>query len=404
MVTQIAVSTERMSTVPTVAHLVISLAHGGLERLVVDWANRRNAQHPGSTRICCLDEPGDLAAQVEAGALNCLHAQRGRLPWDAAAVRTLRYALLGTHSVSSQPFAIVHSHNLAAQQYAFLGRICTKVAHVHTQHGANIHNQGLVDRLRGRALARFTHRLVAVSQSTAEAMQSAYGISRRRIAVIPNGIAPLSAGAGDGVSREEVRRPLGIPADAFVVGSIGRLDAVKGYDRLLSALASAAEGDATGADSLRRARLLLVGDGPARTALEAQARSLGFSGRVVFAGFRPDARRLAEAMDLFVLPSRSEGLSVALLEAMAAGVPVMATDAGDNRAILENGAAGIMLPPEESEWPRLLREQATEPGRRAAATRTERARRRVEESYSMDSTLAAYEATYRAVTVGPETR
>ena len=79
-----------MRTVPQVAHLVVSLAHGGLERLVVDWANARNRRWPGSTWVVCLDAPGDLAPQVEGGCVVCLQADRSRWPWDWRAVAALK--------------------------------------------------------------------------------------------------------------------------------------------------------------------------------------------------------------------------------------------------------------------------------------------------------------------------
>jgi hypothetical protein len=128
-----------MQSVPRVAHLVISLAHGGLEKLVVDWTNGRNRRQPGSTEVFCLDAEGDLAPRVEGHAVFCLHAHRGRFPFDLAAVKRLRECVAGGASAGAK-IQIVHSHNLAAQQYAALGLVGLDAGHVHTQHGAAIHN------------------------------------------------------------------------------------------------------------------------------------------------------------------------------------------------------------------------------------------------------------------------
>jgi glycosyltransferase involved in cell wall biosynthesis len=142
--------------------------------------------------------------------------------------------------------------------------------------------------------------------------------------------------------------------------------------------------------------LLLIGDGPERADLERLASQLGVADRVLFAGFRKDARDLYGLMDLFILPSRSEGLSVALLEAMSSGVPVLVTDAGDNRRIVGDGACGTVLPEDDDAWPDmiagLLPVEKVVPD--TAQQKARSARERVASRYSMDSTLSAYEKLY----------
>jgi glycosyltransferase involved in cell wall biosynthesis len=119
---------------------------------------------------------------------------------------------------------------------------------------------------------------------------------------------------------------------------------------------------------------------------------LGITDRVKFAGFRPDARRLLGAMDLFVLSSRSEGLSVGLLEAMAEGVPVAVTDVGANLEVIENGKAGIVLPADEAEWPAILAHAV----RHAEPVKVSCAAERVRGRYAIDQTVDAYETLYGA--------
>ena len=325
-----------MESVPHVVHLVISLDHGGLERLVVEWTNGRNRRYPGSTRILCLDAPGDLADQVEGGAVGCLHAQRSRFPWDLGAVARLRdevrsrTSVVGLPAGNVMPVTILHSHTLAAQQYAVLATRGTGVKHLHTQHGAHVHLQSRLNRWRSRVLCRWTDRIVAVADTAAEAMVRNQKIPRERITVVPNGVAPHPAFPAPALAA--LRRACGLPEAGFVIGSVGRLDRIKGYDRLLRAFAPlSAQGDSC--------VLLLVGDGAEREALDRQAHDLGVRGRIVFAGFQRESRQFLDLMDLFVLPSRSEGMSMALLEAMAAGVPVLVTDVGSNRELIANGRA-----------------------------------------------------------------
>jgi glycosyltransferase involved in cell wall biosynthesis len=354
-----------------VVHVVISLEPGGLERLVVRWTRRRNETQPGSTAVCCLDKAGALAADLPSGTVTSLAAARNRFPWDRVAVRRLRAFAV------ERGAAILHSHNLAAQQYAVLAAWRTGMRVVHTEHGSRPHASGLVAAIRERLLNRCTDRLVAVSSSVARVMP-------RDTAVIPNGVSRHEPASAEELVR--LRVELGLPPGWPVIGCVGRLTTVKGVDRLLWALGAMVRECAT------PCVLLVVGDGPEREMLEGQARRLGVSEKVVFAGFRPDARRLYDLMDCVVLPSRSEGLPVVLLEGMSAGVPVLATDVGANKEVLLNGEAGTMLPADCMQWPAILR-SAIEHGERQRAA-VEKARESVTRQYSEDATVEAYEREY----------
>lgn len=355
-------------------HVVVSLASGGLERLVVRWVRERNCRRPKSSSVCCLDEAGALAAELPAEVVTVLGARRSRFPWDRNAVRRLRMCAV------ERGASILHSHNLAAQQYAVLAAGGTRLRVVHTEHGSRPPPSGVVDRLREWYLARRTDRTVVVSSSVVAAGGS-------RATVIPNGVSPhVRAGAED---RAALRRELGLADGCAVIGYVGRLAGIKGVDRLLWAFGRmAADGDSN-------AVLLIVGDGPERDKLIEQAARAGVEERVVFAGFRSDARRLYDLMDCFVLPSRSEGLPVALLEAMSAGVPALATDVGSCRDVLMGGEAGVILPADCGQWPSLLRRTLERAGEsRGMATK---AIGHVLRHYSEDVTAETYERVYAEV-------
>ena len=476
--------------VPIVIHVVVSLDHGGLERLVVDWTNERNRRHhavsltsSGWTSICCLDKPGDLAGEVNGDVVVCVNAKRGRKPFDIAAVLRLRLLIRGRKTEDGGPGAetrdlessqeglrstvyglwsapiVVHSHNLAAWQYAALACMGMGVRHIHTEHGTNPHSQGLVNQWRTRWLVKRTDQLVAVSENTASALVEEHGALREAIQVVRNGVAMKghedaqeaqkgdvtskgveprihtnshewgdaangdvgvirSAGAqansahavfdGEGNRKEttdhglqtDLRASLGIPDDAVVIGSVGRLAQVKGYDRLIgvfSELVNTVSDMEVGSLSsvvCRRLRLLLIGDGPERANLEVQVKELGVSDRVIFSGYRSDAKSCLAAMDLFVLPSRSEGLSVSLLEAMAAEVPVAVTDVGESRRVIENGECGVLLPDDEAEWSNTLHSVMCDLRCAMCVERTMLARQRMKQHYSMYATLDEYEKLY----------
>lgn len=384
-----------MSDLPRIWHVVISLEFGGLERLVVDWTNARNRRQPGSTAICCLDAPGALAPLVEGGAVVALQASRGRFPCDLAALRTLRRLALRTAGGCGRAADLLHSHNLAPQQYAALARLGTRLRHIHTEHGTNPHAGSLVHRLRNRLLFAATDRYVAVSNHTADSLTAVQRLPRHGLVVIPNGVSAAPPGGVPASVRGAVRAELDIAPDAAVLGAVGRLAWIKGHDRLLQAFAALVRQRAVA--GARVPVLVLVGDGPARAALESQAGALAIRERVVFTGYRVDGRRLLAALDLFVLPSRSEGLSVALLEAMADGVPVAATDAGENRVVM--GDTGSPLPVDEEAWTAILGDALDASVAQAPAFRRRlaEARRRVAEAFSLEGSLAAYERLYAEV-------
>ncbi len=185
-------------------------------------------------------------------------------------------------------------------------------------------------------LLRRLNRVVAISSET-QAELLAHNFAADRIARIPNGVDPIRfAPAPD---PEAARQQVNFAPDTVLF--LGRLDPQKGLDVALHAWAHvAARRPAAG--------LLLAGDGPARPALEARAQELGVAGRVRFLGARPDPERLLQASRIFVLPSRSEGMSNALLEAMATGLPCVASRIGGNTDLVEHGITGLLTPPEDA--------------------------------------------------------
>ena len=163
-----------------------------------------------------------------------------------------------------------------------------------------------------------------------------------RVRLIPNGIRldrflPVQFQSVNG--NPGLRARLGIPAAAFVVGTVGSLRAVKNHARLLEAVAKAA---AAGLDI----HLLLVGDGEERPALESRAAAPDLAGRVCFAGYQEEPSPFYQVMDLFALTSDTEQMPVALLEAMASTLPVLSTDVGDVRAMLPPEQAPFLVPPD----------------------------------------------------------
>jgi glycosyltransferase involved in cell wall biosynthesis len=215
------------------------------------------------------------------------------------------------------------------------------------------------------------------------------GIPGARIRRIPNGVDTSRFAPAGAAERARLRGAAGVPAGALAIYA-GRLAPEKGADVLLEAWAALApETPAT---------LCLVGDGPERAALEARARALGIDGRVRFAGARADVAPWLRAADLFVLPSRTEGLSVALLEAMACGLPVVATDVGATREAAGPDGAVVVPPGRPDALAAALATVLRDAGRARALGAAARAR--AVAGFGIEAVAARHLDLYREVAPG----
>jgi glycosyltransferase involved in cell wall biosynthesis len=233
----------------------------------------------------------------------------------------------------------VDVHGYAAADF---GRIAARwlgarlVLHEHFADPRMPAYQALAD----RALATLTHRAIAVSGSTREFLVRERHVPAERVRLIWNG-APLDEFAPVEAARARaVRAELGIPAAAIVVGAVGRLSEQKGHRHLLDAAA-------TVLGRRPQARILLAGDGDLEKPLREQARNLGISDRVVFAGHRADVPAVLGAIDVLCISSTYEGTPLALFEAMASGKAIVSTAVDGCREILEEGVTGLLVPPSE---------------------------------------------------------
>lgn len=241
-------------------------------------------------------------------------------------------------------YDVVHTHNSKA---GFVGRLAARLAGapcvVHTVHGFAFHDQepplrrALFRTLERRA-ARWCHHMIFISNPLAEwagreGIRCPGGHS-----VIPSGIELDRFAPAADAERAAQRRRFGIAEDAPVVGIVSKLWPGKGHDVLLEALPAVRA-------AVPGAVLLVVGEGELRPALERRARELGVADAVVFAGFLHDVRPACAAMDLSVLPSLFEGMGRVLLEAMAMGLPVVASDVGGIPDVVVHGGTGLLVPP-----------------------------------------------------------
>lgn len=230
--------------------------------------------------------------------------------------------------------------------------------------------------------------VVAVSRPLVEAL-SARGVRREHIALIPNAYQAQDPPH----DRDDARALLGIPRDAFVVGWAGRLSREKGADVLIDALAELAD---------LPVWVSFVGDGPEREALAEQTRARRVSERVRWHGMIPNAGRLMCAFDVFALSSRSEGTPIALFEAMAAGVPIVATSVGGVPDVVSEREASVVPALDPGAFADAVRLVYGAPA--AAAARASAAAQRLQTDFAVEPWIERYADLYRRLSVSVRTR
>jgi glycosyltransferase involved in cell wall biosynthesis len=245
------------------------------------------------------------------------------------------------HLVRRERYKIVHTHT---SKGGFVGRLAAWLAGVpvivHTAHGFAFHEcspcstrffYSALERIAGR----WCDRIVSVSDFHRRWALELGICGPSKIVAIPNGIPPL---ANPEIPRAELRRQLGVRDGDLFILSMARLAPDKGLEFLIGAAAILLRSE-------RHFQIVIAGDGPVRARLEELTRSLGVVDWVTFTGFREDVSDLLAACDLVVLPSLREGLSIALLEAMAAGKPIIATSIGSHRELTSQAEIARLVPP-----------------------------------------------------------
>ena len=301
-----------------VAHTVSSLKGGGMEHFVVRLAAAQ--QRLGHEALIVSLAGGPLLEACRAEGLQVHVAEGNKLQ-----------RVLGV-AVAMARFRpdIVHAHNPTSLHYAAIGKVLARAKLVVTDHAQT---RGVV-RVPTPLEWRLTDAVVAVSQKTAD--ESVAIGAPQPVRVIHNGVTPKTSSR----PRAAVRAALEVGADTVVVLHTAGFVHVKAHDVMLRALAKIGTG--------ARVVTLLAGDGETRPAMEALAKALGLdAGRVRFLGFRSDVPDLLGAADVFALPSRSEGLPLAVLEAMAQGLPVVATPVGGVPELVRHDVEGLLVPVED---------------------------------------------------------
>lgn len=357
-----------------VLHLCESSDTGGAESVLVSLVESLDKSCYKS--VVCLLSDGWLKTQLDKRQIETIVIPQPRsfdLVWLFRLYRLLR----------DRTIHVMHSHEFATNVYASLLSRVTGIPVVTTAHGKNYY----AEKWRRRAAYRFVARqsvMVAVSSDLKRFLAQRVGIPTGRIRVVHNGI-DLSRYKVQERSHT-VRAELGISTGQPIIGTVGNLFAVKGQTYLLRACK-------TVASIYPNFVLLVAGEGEQLGPLEKEASDLGISGNVRFLGFRDDVPSLLQAMNVFVLPSLSEGLPLSVLEAFALQKPVVATNVGGIPEIVQDGATGYLVPPRN---PEALAEKIIMFLRnpQMAANMGRAGRKKVEDDFSLEKMVREYQALY----------
>jgi glycosyltransferase involved in cell wall biosynthesis len=374
---------------PRVVQLALSLNPGGTERLVIDLATRLRDEV--ATTVCCLDEAGAWAPELTGRGIEVAALHRGVGFRPGLGRRIARIA-------DAHRATVLHCHHYSPFVYGQIAALLRRrLRVVFTEHGRlSDAPPSRKRRFANRCLGRLPGALFAVSHDLRRHM-IAEGLPASRLGVIHNGIEP---GPRPGeAERLAARAALGIAPDRLVVGTVARLDPVKDLATLVAAFAALRERRPSGPGA---PLLVIVGEGPERPRLEAAAAAAGLADAVRLPGRRDDARRLLAALDLYANTSTSEGISLTILEAMAAGLPVVATRVGGSPEVVVDGETGRLVPARD---PGAVAAALVElaGARERARALGEAGRRRVEARFTIERMLRRYLAAYRGEPVEEET-
>ena len=369
-----------MDSVAKVGHVVLSLAVGGLEKMVCELIRSCRAHHMNSV-IYCLDERGVLADQMEQLGIKVVLLKRRR-GFDFRLLFSL------ASRFRQDGLTAVHTHNLDPMIYGGLAAWFAGIGRrIHTQHDVHVGTYSTQDRVKLVLSSLFIRTMVGVSSETARLL-FASGVRPACCVTIANGV-DLTTFGGKVSGNAEASSDGSAKNKHLLLGTVARLSPEKGLDCLIHAFALIHK------ESPITIYLEIAGEGGERKALEDQVERLGLASSVRFRGSLPRVDEFLMTLDIFVLPSLTEGIPLALLEAMASQLPVVGTRVGGVPEVVIHEESGILVPPNNpGELARAILDLVREPGKRKYLARNAQAR--IKEHFGLDTMVRRYRRLYLA--------
>lgn len=373
-----------MSQPPLIVHIIYRLGIGGLENGLVNLINRLPAERYRHA-IICLTDSTDFSKRIQRQDVVVyeIHKQPGQ-DWGS---------FLKVFKLLKQiKPAIVHTRNLAAIEYQFCALLAGVKYRVHGEHGWDVFDPD-GDNVKYQWLRRvfglIIHRFIPLSQHLQDYLQIKVGISANKITRICNGVDTKIFYPASGIRPVPDACSLSLN-HKFVIGAVGRMHGVKDQLTLVKAFVLACQ---QSTKFTERSCLFLIGDGPLREqAIELLAQN-GLTDQSWLPGERNDVAEILRSLDVFVLPSKSEGISNTILEAMASGLPVIATNVGGNPELVLNEMTGYLVEKENPEaMSKAMIELVTNDDKRKQLA--EASLQRAQQQFSIDSMVASYQNIY----------
>jgi sugar transferase (PEP-CTERM/EpsH1 system associated) len=374
-----------------ICHIVYRLDYGGLENGLVNLVNNL----PGDCfrhAIVCLAGFGALRSRVARPDVPIISIDKREGKDFPSYLRTWRVLR------SLRP-DIVHTRNLGTVDLQWVARAAGVPHRVHGEHGweaTDLLGRNARTKLIRRACRPVIHRYVAMSRDIERWLVNDIGVAAARVRQLYNGVDTQRFCAGQSLPSDWPWRDLD-RRDLRVFGTVGRCDPLKNQLALVDAFAELVS--KSGAEQ-SRLRLVIVGDGPERARLTQRVRERGLEGLVWLTGARADTPELLSAIDVFVLPSLNEGISNTILEAMATGLPVIATRVGGNAEVVDHEVTGVLCDDSRaSTLASAMQRYIDEPA--LARSHGDAGRDRVRKHFSLDAMVQAYAAFYDEVLSRP---
>jgi sugar transferase (PEP-CTERM/EpsH1 system associated) len=375
------------ATAPLIVHVIYHLAVGGLENGLVNLINRLPVDRYRHA-IICLTDYTDFRNRIRNPDVRVyvLHKRPGK---------DLRiYSELWRLFRQLRP-DIVHTRNLATLEAQFPALLAGVPHRIHGEHGRDVSDIDGTSRkyqLLRRLFSPIVQHYIALSQDLEHYLLDRVGIPPGKINHICNGVDTRRFRPANRMAADLL--PANFPGgDRVVIGTVGRMEAVKDQTNLVNAFIRLVQDHPQGVERLR---LVMIGDGALREAALSLLEAAGLGDIAWLPGERDDVPELLAAMDVFVLPSLAEGISNTILEAMAAGLPVVATDVGGNRELVVEGSTGFLVPRSDPDaLAGAIRHYVDDPEMRAA--HGQRAQLRCEAEFSLNTMVKKYQGLYDAL-------